>query len=319
MNPTRAQRQSMRADLVALLVVGIWGMSFAFQKVALEQFDAAAFICLRYLAMLALSWGVLLHQHGRTHEPIRVAKSDLPQLALAGVLGYTCYIPLSTFGLSYTTPFSNALLIAVAPLFAIALLRGLHLESIGSGQYAGMLIALIGVTVFVLPTLRARTDQNWIGDLLSLAGAAFFAGYTVAGKPLLSRYRLPQMMAYTLTIGTVPVVLPLLPSLFAQPWTGITPAGWAAFAWTVVVPVYVAWTLWHWAIDRIGVARASAFMYLVPVIGGITSSILLGEGFGLLKASGAALVLAGLAVSRRRAVPDRAAAARRLSPQYADR
>ena len=191
----------MRADLVALLVVAIWGMSFAFQKVALEQFRAAAFICVRYLAMLALSWGVLLVHHGGSREPIRVKKRDLPQLALAGVLGYTCYIPLSTFGLSYTTPFSNALLIAVAPLFAIALLRGLRLESIGQGQYAGMVIALIGVTAFVLPALRTRADQNWIGDLLSLAGAAFFAGYTVAGKPLLSRYRLPQMMAYTLTIA----------------------------------------------------------------------------------------------------------------------
>lgn len=261
----------------------------------------------------------MIYQRLTTGEAINVRKEDLPALALTGVLGYTCYIPLSTFGLSYTTPFSNALLIAVAPLFAIALLRGLRLESIGRWHYAGMLIALAGVTVFMLPALRARTDQSGIGDLLSLAGAAFFAGYTVAGKPLLARYRLPEMMAYTLTIGTVPVVASLLPSLFGERWTVIAPAGWAAFAWTVVVPVYVAWTLWNWSIGRIGVARASVFMYLVPVFGGVTSWILFEEGFGLLKVAGAALVLAGLAASRRRGVPDRAAPARRLSPQFAER
>lgn len=57
MDPNPTQRQWIRADLVALLVVAIWGVSFAFQKVALEQFGAAAFMCLRYLGMLALSWG----------------------------------------------------------------------------------------------------------------------------------------------------------------------------------------------------------------------------------------------------------------------
>jgi len=121
----------------------------------------------------------------------------------------------------------------------------------------------------------------------------------VASKPLLARYPLPAMMAYTLTIGTVPVVLTLVPSLAALSHHHITMQGWTAFAWTVIVPVYVAWSLWNWTIARVGVARASVFMYLVPVAGGITSWILFGEDFGVLKVAGAALVLAGLAVARR--------------------
>jgi drug/metabolite transporter (DMT)-like permease len=318
MDTTLVQRRSS-ADLVALLVVSIWGMSFAFQKVALEQFGAPAFMCLRYLAMLALSWAVLVYQHVKTGEPIGIRAGDLPALIPAGVLGYTFYIPLSTFGLSYTTPFSNALLIAMAPLFAIALLRALRLETIGRGQYAGMLMAIAGVALFVLPALRFRPGENGIGDVLSLAGAAFFAGYTVASKPLLSRYRLPAMMAYTLTIGTIPVVLALVPSLFERHWEVINAAGWAAFAWTVVLPVYVAWTLWNWTVGRMGVARASLFMYLVPVVGGVTSWILFGEGFGPLKISGAALVLAGLAVARRPGTSREAAPVRRLVAEYAER
>lgn len=318
MDTTRVACRQTGVDLVALLVVSIWGMSFAFQKLALLQFGTPGFMCLRYLGMLALSWGVFFTLRKRG-DPIGVATGDLRALALAGVLGYSCYIPLSTFGLAYTTPFANALLIALAPLFAIALLRGLRLETIGRAQYAGMFVALAGATVFVLPALRLRADHNWIGDLLSLAGAAFFAGYTVASKPLLPRYRLPAMMAYTLTIGTVPVVVALLPSLWHLPWNAITPAGWAAFAWTVVVPVYVAWTLWNWTIARMGVARASVFMYLVPVIGGVTSWALFGEGFGLLKVAGAAFVLTGLAVARRRTAPSGSARAGHLVPRFAER
>jgi hypothetical protein len=40
------------------------------------------------------------------------------------------------------------------------------------------------------------------------------------------------------------------------------------------------------------------FMYLVPVIGGIVSWLLLGEHFGPLKVVGAFVVLAGLALTR---------------------
>jgi len=74
---------------------------------------------------------------------------------------------------------------------------------------------------------------------------------------------------------------------------------WAAFVWTVVMPVYVAWTIWSWTIARIGVARSTLFMYLVPIVGGLTSWLLLGEGFGAVKIAGSAVTLAGLAVARR--------------------
>jgi len=47
------------------------------------------------------------------------------------------------------------------------------------------------------------------------------------------------------------------------------------------------------------VARATLFMYLVPVIGGLTSWLLLAERFGILKIAGAILTLGGLAVARR--------------------
>jgi|GEM_PF-5756075 len=57
-------------------------------------------------------------------------------------------------------------------------------------------------------------------------------------------------------------------------------------------------------------------MYLVPVVGGVTSWLLFGEGFGPLKITGAALVRAGLGVARRRSASE-PSPARRLVPRYA--
>ncbi len=311
---TKSQEHTLPAELAALLTVVIWGTSFSFQKVALQQFNVLGFIALRYLGMLILSWCVLFWWHRRTRQAITVHPADLRGLALTGGLGYGLYIPLSTLGLSDTTAFSNALLISTAPLFAALLLRALRIERVGPRHYLGMLLSLAGVGLFVLPAIHVGAGM--IGDVISLAAALFFAAYTVTSEPLLARYPLLTVMTYTLSLGTVPVILLLAPQIVAQDWTRINAAGWAAFVWTIIVPVYVAWTIWSWTIARIGVARATLFMYLVPIIGGLTSWLLLGEDFGAVKIAGAALTLAGLAVARRTAGRRAPRRARPSSPPH---
>jgi drug/metabolite transporter (DMT)-like permease len=286
-------------ELAALLVVTIWGTNFVFLKLALGEFSVAAFTFLRYLGMLALGWGVLLWRARATGRSMRVARADLRQFALSGVLGFTLYISLSMIGLSYSSAFSNALLIAIAPIFVALLLWARRLERIGAAQALGMMVSFLGIAVFVAKDLRGGLGAAGLGDLINLAAAFFYAAYNVANKPLIGRYPALVVTAYTLTFGGVPVVLACLPALFTQHWGAVSAGGWATLAWSMVAPVYVAWTIWSWAGARIGVARTAMFMYLVPLISGVTAWLLLGEEFGLLKILGAALTLGGLALARR--------------------
>ena len=66
--------------------------------------------------------------------PLAIARADLGRVALAGVLGFSFYMLLSIIGLDYTTAFSNALLLAVAPLFMALLLRGLGPETVSGAS-----------------------------------------------------------------------------------------------------------------------------------------------------------------------------------------
>ncbi|MBI4272201.1 MAG: DMT family transporter [Candidatus Rokubacteria bacterium] len=291
-------RAARRADLVALLTVAIWGVSFTFNKRALDEIEVAAFMCVRYLGMVALAWAVLLVRRA-AGRPIGIVRADLPRLALAGILGYSIFIVLSTVGLARTTAFSTALLVGTAPLFAALLLWMLRLETIARRQVGGMLVAFAGVLVFLADKMLARLSDAGLGDLLCLTGALFFAAYSIASKPLGARYAVPVMIAHTSTIGSIPVILATLPAALAHDWTRVSAPAWASLAWTILVPVYFAWTLWGWVIARNGVVRASLFMFLVPVAGALASRLLYGETFHALKLGGAALILAGLAVARR--------------------
>jgi drug/metabolite transporter (DMT)-like permease len=67
----------------------------------------------------------------------------------------------------------------------------------------------------------------------------------------------------------------------------------------MIMPVYVAWTLWSWVSARIGVARPAMYMVLTPLVSGVTAWLLLGEEFSPLKLVGAAVVLSGLVLARR--------------------
>jgi drug/metabolite transporter (DMT)-like permease len=285
--------------LVALAIVVVWGLNFTLLKDSLAQFDALSFTWLRYLGMLILAWTVVLvTRHPRLPPP-----REAGRVAAAGLVGYSGYIVLSLVGLSFTTAFSNALLIAAAPLVTALLLWPLAGERLGGRRAFGLAVGAAGVAVFMSDKLAHGFAAAGVGDLISLAAAALFATYTVLVKPLAGRHPATSVSAWTLTVGAVPVLIFALPSLVHQDWARVQLSGWLLLAWAIVVPVYLAWTLWSWASARAGVAATNAFLYLVPVVSGISSFLLLGEGFAPLKLAGAGLVLAGLVLARRESKP----------------
>ncbi len=293
---TRLQRHGV--EFTALLVVSIWGVSFPFRRAALAEFDVLPFTALRFSGMLVLTWAVWFWRRQQTGERCRIARADWPYLIVSGVCGYTLYLLVGLVGLDYTTAFSNTLLLATAPLFAALLLWGLRLEALSRPQWVGMALAWLGIGIFVGEKVLTGLQTASLGDLLSLAAAAAFAIYTVVNKRLVTRYALPVVMTYTVTIGAIPALLLSLPALPSQDWSQVTRLGWSALAWSVVIAVYLAWTLWNWVIARLGVARTAVFLYLVPLMGGLASWLLLGEGLGITKLAGALLTLSGLALAR---------------------
>ncbi|RIK39781.1 MAG: hypothetical protein DCC58_14815 [Chloroflexi bacterium] len=161
-----------------------------------------------------------------------------------------------------------------------------------------MLLAFAGVALFLSEKVNGGAGIASLGDLISLASAFFFAAYTVVNTPLLKRYPARIVTAWTLSIGALPVLLVSAPALWTQAWSDVTMLGWSVMLWSIVLPIYVAWTVWAWVSHRDGVGRTSLFIYLVPIVGGITAWLLIGEGFGPQKIAGATLTLTGLLIAR---------------------
>ena len=280
-------------ELAQLFVVGLWASTFVVTKAAFTEVSPLAFAFVRFLLMTALAFAVLIARSRGRFQPMR--REDLPRFVWAGLTGYTLYQLGFVLGLDRTSPFSSSLLIAMVPFFTLVFLavRGEHTQR---RAWLGLLIGIAGVIIFLAD--KQDGSGSLLGDLLSLGAAVSFSLYGLLNRPLVRSYRPETYTAYALLAGTIPLLVVSTPAALQQNWGAISFWGWVGILYMVVLPVYVAYMLWNWAIARRGAAAATSFSLLVPVMSGVLSALLFAESFGPAKLLGAACVLIGLAVVR---------------------
>jgi drug/metabolite transporter (DMT)-like permease len=291
---TRDFEAGFAPEIAQLTVVMLWASTFVVTKAAFAEVSPLAFIFARFVIMVALAFAVLLLlQRG---PGWRVERADWPLFALAGLTGYTLYQLGFVLGLSRTSPFSSSLLIAMVPLFTVLILAVMG-EPTPLQGWLGLGVALVGVAIFLLDKRGAATG-TLVGDLLSIGAAVAFALYGIVTRPLVRKYPAETYTAWSVFAGAVPLLLLSLPDASRQDWVTLSGAAWLSIVYLAIFPVYIAYILWNFAIARRGVAKASTFGLLVPIVAGVLSALFWGEPFGLAKLLGAALVLAGLVIVR---------------------
>ena len=106
------------------------------------------------------------------------------------------------------------------------------------------------------------------------------------------------MLAGSLLLGSLPLIpLGLLESP-PQRWSAIEWSSWTIWLYSVVFPVYLAYTWWTAALAARGVAAIAPYALLVPLVGGAIAAVWVGEPLTTWLAAGAALILLGLALGR---------------------
>ncbi|GLK82125.1 DMT family transporter [Ancylobacter defluvii] len=226
-------------------------------------------------------------------------------LSLTGIAAFNT---MMYWGLQYT-PAINALLIqSTGPLMIAFWSLAINREHLSLGQFAGILLSLLGVLVIICrgdPAVALHIDFN-IGDLWAIAAMVVYGAYSA----LLARR--PGMTALGfLTVSTVLGSLMLAP-LFA--WERMEGVPFHADLKTLAIVVYVgvfpsvlAYLCFIRGVHLVGPNRAAPFFHLMPVFGSVLAIAFLGEAFRLYHAVGYALVLSGIVIAtlwgRRKAAP----------------
>lgn len=252
--------------------------------------------------------GLTLGLWGLWRDPcsLRLQRADLPALGRLALLGVCFTYTVNYTGLSLSTGTAAALITATEPVW-IALLATVFLrERRTLRRGAGIVLGLAGVFLVIVSTQRPEAGGGDAGPALlgNLLIVASLLGESVAiltAKALVARYPGPVLAAYEFLIGALllaPFVLFEFLRRGAAP--APVPAAWWALAYLILFCTLIAYTLWYRLLREADASDLSVFIFLQPVIGTLIGVGWLGDSFTALTATGALLVLGGVACITRR-------------------
>jgi len=271
-----------------------WGLNFVFAKEALDQVDVGPFNFVRFGGMVLLGWVVVL-AGGR---PTPVRPQDRRRLVIVAVVGFCGYVFGFSVGLSLTSAFSASLLLAMVPLFVVIFTAVVERRAPTIGTVAALVLAIVGSVVFV--TARTSVEVGW-GDVITVGVAACYGGYLMLNRALVDHYSPFTLTTYASTLAAIPILAATAPTLAGQDWGAVDATGWAAMAWVIIGPVFVAWSVWNWVLRHLSAQQVAPLLFTVPVISGCAAWLLLDEAIVAGQIVGAGLVVVGLVVNQRTA------------------
>ena len=288
------------ALLGALLSIVIWAVNYPAMKVAFREMSPLAFSGVRF----AIATAVLLAEARLRREPV-VPPDGVRGLAVVLALsGVGIYQWMYAQGLASTTSFSAAILNSISPLVAMLLVALLGWERPGLLAVVGALVAWAGVALFV--NVASGEGLGSVGgNLLCLGAATCWGVFNVASSRVEGRMSSMTAQASTFALGTALIAVYALPDVLRQDYRRVSAGTWIIVVLSALLPLALAFRLWPEAVRVLGVAPATSLGFLTPVLAGVASALWTGERFDAKKLFAAAVVLAGLALTR--AGRDRAA------------
>lgn len=283
--------RSLRAHLLLISVVFVWGATFVLIKDALQDISPLLFNFIRMT--LAFACLALVYRSHWKHLTLRaLASGAIVGFCLA--MGYQ----FQTAGLRLTTPsksaFITGLMVVLVPLLsALPFLRPKGVHAPRWNAYIGTLLAFAGIVLLTTPA-HAGFDFSSInaGDWLTLGCALGFALHVLALAH--TTPHVPYTQLALLQIGFCAIFMAISGPLFEHPYVHWTPRVVIALLIAALLATATAFTVQTWAQQFLPATHTALILALEPVFAWLTSFVVLGERLSLRASAGALLILAGI-------------------------
>lgn len=276
--------------LIAILTVGIWGLTFISTKVLIEHgLSPQEIFLLRFLMAYLGIWFI---------SPRKLFADNWKDelwLLWGGVTGGSFYFFTENTALEITLATNVAFIVCTAPLLTTILFLLIYKkEKATAGLVGGSLLALVGVALVVYNG-HFILKISPLGDFLTLLAAFSWAFYSLIMKKMSGRYRTTFITRKIFFYG----ILTILPAFILHPWqfslSGLwQPAVWMNLLFLGVLASLVCFVVWNIILKQLGTVRASNYIYLNPLFTLIGSTVLLDEQFTVMSLMGAMLILGGV-------------------------
>lgn len=293
----------LRAYILMTFVVAIWGSTFVLVKSALNDSTPAAFNLIRMTLAFALL-AIAYHRSWRSIRHSHIAAGSIVGLCLAA--GYQ----FQTIGLFRTTPsksaFITGLVVVLVPLFSIVpALRPPGAHTPRWNAFLGAALAFTGILLLTAPPATTSTlsisallpDLSSInlGDVLTFGCSISFAFHCIALGHVSPRIAFRPLAI--LQVGFCALFMAISLPFIEHPHVHVTPRLVIALLIAAALATAAAFSIQSWAQSILPSTHIALLLTLEPVFAWITSFFVTGERLGFVPATGAILILAGIALT----------------------
>ena len=288
------RRTSQGAFLLLVVISLFWGLNWPVMKLALGKIPVLPFraICLLVSgpAMLAIA--------ALGGNRIRIPRREIAPLLAAALFNVTLWHIFTGYGVSLMPAGRASIIAYTMPAWASLLGAVVLGERLTLGRLAGLALGMGGLASLILPSLDSILAAP-TGALSMILAALTWAAGTVVMKRFHWTGSVAALTGWQICLGGVPIVIA---ALAIGPFPGLAAAdgaALAALAYVVVFGMIIGQWGWFVVLARLPVAVASISTLAIPVIGVMSSALLLREPLGLSEISALGLVVAALALATR--------------------
>ena len=272
----------------------IWGSSFAWIKIAVEEIPPATLVAWRMTLGAIGMVGLLVILRG---VPMPRGMREWLPLVVMGAVNAAIPIFLISWGEQFVDSGTAAVLNSLVPIFSL-IIAGLMLrtEPVTALRVGGLVLGFIGAALLASRELELRADSSGLLGALAvvLAAISYAVGVSYA------RHRIKSTHRYVVAAGTLVfaaidmwVLALLIDGGIVIPSQLDTIV---AIVWLGILGSFIAYVLFFFLIEHLGATMAAMVTYLFPVVGVAIGVVLLGERLDARLTLGTLLVLIGIAV-----------------------
>lgn len=278
--------------LIFLLIGFLWGLNWPAVKFLLTEIKPLSIRAISFTAAaFVLGIATILLK-----QPLRLKKDEAAATAIVGVFLIAGFNVLTAFGQLFLEASKAAIIAYTMPTLTAILATIFLRERLEKNVVLALLIAMFGLGILASEDLDLLI-KNPIGSVIMLFAALCWAIGNVAMKSKRWSLKPLPLTAWFFAFSSL-VTWPL-----ALIWEPLWKQNWpsshvlATLAYHVLGPMVICYILWSVLVSRLPATVAAVSALTAPVVGVLSSALLLGETLSWQKGIALAAILFSIALT----------------------